>query len=111
MKRNKLLITTANHVDGHRVAEHLGLVRGIVVRSPGFARGVVGSLRSLFQGNITQFETVCETAREQATERMVEHATRLGADAILAMRYDATEFSAGITEVLAYGTAVRLVGE
>lgn len=108
MPRSRLLLTTANSIEGHRVTAHLGLVRGIVVRSPGFARGLVGSLKSLFHGNITQFEEVCEDARKQATERMLDQAADLGADAVLAMRYDATDFAQGVTEVLAYGTAVKL---
>ncbi len=111
MSHARLVVTTAPSIDGHRIAKNLGLVRGIVVRSPGFARGLVGSLRSLFQGNSSQFEEVCETARAQATERMIAHANDLGVNAIIGMRYDATEFSQGITEVLAYGTAVEVVRE
>lgn len=109
MSTAKPMVTTAPGIDGYRVTQSFGLVRGIVVRSPGLARGIVGSLKSLFQGNISQFEEVCETARAQATQRMIEHARDLGANAIVGMRYDATEFSQGITEVLAYGTAVELV--
>jgi len=108
MTRNELLVTTGFQVEGHRIGQHLGIVRGIVVRSPGFARGLIGGLKGLFQGNISQFEEVCEVARAQATERMITQARQLGADAIVGMHYDATEFSAGITEVLAYGTAVKL---
>ena len=103
-----LPVTTANGVDGFRVARVLGVARGIVVRSTGFKRGVIGSLRSLFAGNVKEFEEVCEKARAEAFARMVEQADKLGADAIVAMRYDATDFAQGVTEVLAYGTAVKL---
>jgi uncharacterized protein YbjQ (UPF0145 family) len=106
-----MFLTTAPSVDGYRVTRSLGIVRGIVVRSPGLARGILGGLKSLFQGNISQFEDLCEAARAQASERMVSHAQQLGANAIINMRYDATEFSQGITEVLAYGTAVQLAAE
>jgi uncharacterized protein YbjQ (UPF0145 family) len=95
MSKTDLIVTTAQSLDGYRIAQHLGIVRGIVVRSPGFAKGLVGGLKSLFNGNISQFEEVCETAREQASDRMIEHARQLGANAIIAMRYDATEFSQG----------------
>lgn len=108
MTNRELVVTTSFTVEGHRIAQQLGIVRGIVVRSPGLARGLVGSLKGLFQGNIGEFEEVCEVARAQATERMIAHAQRLGADAIVGMHYDATDFSQGVTEVLAYGTAVKL---
>lgn len=111
MSKTALVVTTTLGVDGYRITEQLGVVRGIVVRSPGFARGLIGGLKGLFHGNVTEFEEVCEAARAQATERMVTHARQLGADAIVGMHYDATEFSQGITEVLAYGTAVKLVRE
>lgn len=111
MSKTALVVSTTLGVDGHRITEQLGIVRGIVVRSPGFARGLVGSLKGLFHGNVREFEEVCEAARAQATERMVAQARQLGADAIVGMHYDATEFSQGITEVLAYGTAVKLVRE
>lgn len=107
-RRSQILVTTAPTIEGHRVLRTLGVVRGIVVRSPGFARGLRGALRSLVAGNIRDYEQVCEEARHQAYERMVAHAQELGADAILSMRYDATEFMQGTSEVLAYGTAVTL---
>jgi len=103
-----LIVTTASDIDGQRTVRVLGVVRGIVVRSPGVARGILGGLRSLFQGNIGVYEDVCETARAQAHDRMVAQAEQLGAHAVITMRYDATEFMSGITEVLAYGTAVTL---
>lgn len=103
-------VTTANHFDGYLVSEYLGVVRGIVVRAATITQGIRGAFSSVFGGNIKAYEELCESAREQAFERMVEHAREMGADGIVAMRYDATEFSQNVTEVLAYGTAVRLTG-
>jgi uncharacterized protein YbjQ (UPF0145 family) len=105
----QLIVTTGNEVAGHEIAGYLAIVRGIVVRSTSFGKGFIGSFKSLAGGNIREFTEVCEAARHDAYRQMIEHATEVGADAIIGMRYDATEFSAGITEVLAYGTAVRLV--
>jgi len=90
------------------VTEYLGIVRGIVVRSPGIAQGFLGGLKQIVGGNIEQFANVCEQARDEAFRRMVRQAKEVKADAVIAMRYDATEFSQATTEVLAYGTAVRL---
>jgi uncharacterized protein YbjQ (UPF0145 family) len=104
----KIIVTTANSLDGYAVAEHLGVVRGIVVRAQTIGQGIRGALSSILGGNIKAFEEVCEHARNDAFSRMKEHADDLGADAIIAFRYDATEFAQGVTEVLAYGTAVRL---
>lgn len=101
-----LLVTTGNDLPGFRVASYLGIVRGIVVRSPSIGAGIIGSFKSLGGGNIQEFVDVCEAARHDAYQQMIEHAKSLGANAILAMRYDATEFMQGATEVLAYGTAV-----
>lgn len=105
---SKIAVTTGNSLEGHEVEEYLGVVRGIVVRAQTITQGIRGGLASIFGGNIRAYEEVCEQARSEAFARMVEHAQDKGADAVLAMRYDATEFSAGITEVLAYGTAVTL---
>ena len=102
-----MLVTTANDLAGHEIVEYLGIVRGIVVRSTGIARGIVGGLRSIGGGNIPEYVAVCEEARLHAYESMIAHATQLGANAIIAFRYDATEFVQGSTEVLAYGTAVK----
>ncbi len=104
-----MIVTTADQITGYGVSEYLGIVRGIVVRSPNLAQGFLGGLKQIVGGHIEQFANVCETAREDAFERMVQHAQEHGADAIIAMRYDATEFTQGATEVLAYGTAVKLV--
>ena len=103
-----MIVTTSNDVPARRVKSTIGLVRGIVVRSPSITQGIMGSLKQIVGGNIESYAQVCETARREAYERMVAHAYEAGADAIVAMRYDATEFAPGVTEVLAYGTAVVL---
>ena len=101
-----MLVTTTNDVTGYRVARYLGLVRGITVRS----RSVIGNfgagLQAIFGGNITIYTDLAERARGEAYELMVKHAQEVGANAIIGMRYDANEITDGITEVLAYGTAV-----
>lgn len=103
-----MIVTTGNDVAGHSVSRYLGIVRGIVVRSPNIAQGFLGGLKQIVGGNIESYANVCETARQEAYERMVGHARERGADAVIGMRYDATEFAEGVTEVLAYGTAVEL---
>lgn len=107
-RTSRIIVTTAPDVNGYGVVEYLGVVRGIVVRSPSIGQGILGSFKSLGGGNIQEFVDVCEAARHDAYTQMVEHGEALGAHAIIAMRYDATEFMQGATEVLAYGTAVRL---
>ncbi len=107
MKRS-MPVSTGNDVAGRPTTHALGLVRGIVVRAPGIGQGLRGGFASIFGGNITAYEEVCEAARAHALERMVAHAAEMGADAVIAFRYDATEFAQGITEVIAYGTAVTL---
>lgn len=102
-----MIITTGNEVADQEIAEYLGVVRGIVVRATGIARGIVGGIRSIGGGNIPEYVAVCEEARRNAYQEMVRHAEHVGADAIIGMRYDATEFGQGATEVLAYGTAVK----
>src|SRR5438128_2097628 len=103
-----MIVTTGNEVAGHTISQYLGVVRGIVVRSPSIAQGFLGGLNQIVGGNVAAYVEVCEAARREAFERLVEHAAAVGADAVIAMRYDATEFSTGVTEVLAYGTAVKL---
>ena len=103
-----MIVTTGNDVVGRSIAQYIGVVRGIVVRSPTIAQGFVGGLKQILGGNIEEYAQVCEHARQEAYERIVRHATDVRADAIIGMRYDATEFSQGATEVLAYGTAVKL---
>ncbi len=103
-----MITTTGNDVEGCVVSGYLGIVRGIVVRSPTIGQGFLGGLQRIVGGNIESYAQVCEAAREEAYERMVQHAAEIGADAVIGMRYDATEFATGVTEVLAYGTAVTL---
>ena len=103
-----MIVTTGNEVTGHTIATYIGIVRGIVVRSPNIAQGLLGGLKQIIGGNIESYAEVCEDAREEAYRRMVQHAQERGADAVIGMRYDATEFAQGVTEVLAYGTAVKL---
>src|SRR5438270_6820866 len=103
-----MIVTTGNEVAGRPITGYIGIVRGIVVRSPSIAQGIMGGLKQMIGGNIESYAKVCEAAREEAFQRMVQHAEERGADAIIAMRYDATEFAQGVTEVLAYGTAVKL---
>jgi uncharacterized protein YbjQ (UPF0145 family) len=104
----RVVVTTGNEVAGHRIVEYLGVVRGIVVRAPNIGQSFVGSLKQIVGGNIAEFVEVCEAARHEAYVQMVHHAETMGAHAIVGMRYDATEFMQGTTEVLAYGTAVRV---
>jgi uncharacterized protein YbjQ (UPF0145 family) len=104
----QLIVTTGNEVAGHEIVKYLAIVRGIVVRATGIGQGLLGSLRALGGGNIAEFTEVCEAARHDAYQQMIQHAQEVGADAVIGMRYDATEFMQGSTEVLAYGTAVRL---
>lgn len=104
----QLIVTTGNEVAGHRIVAYLAIVRGIVVRSAGFGKSIIGSFRSLAAGNVKEFSELCETARHEAFQQMIAHAQEVGADAIIGMRYDATEFAPGVTEVLVYGTAVKL---
>jgi uncharacterized protein YbjQ (UPF0145 family) len=103
-----MIVTTGNEVQGRPITTYLGVVRGIVVRSQNIAQGFVGGLKQIMGGNISEYETVCEQARREAFQRMVQHAQEIGADAIIGMRYDATEYTTGASEVLAYGTAVKL---
>src|SRR5207244_10695763 len=101
-----MLVATTNDLAGHKIVRNLGVVRGIVVRSRSIVGNIGASIQSLFGGNITLYTSLCERARADAFELMVQHAQEIGANAVIAMRYDANEIAAGITEVLAYGTAV-----
>ena len=98
--------TTAFTLDGYRVTRSLGVVRGITVRSRSIIGSIGGQLQTLVGGNITLFTNLCEKARDEAFQLMLEHARQLGANAIIGVRYDATELMQGVTEVLCYGTAV-----
>ena len=100
------LVTTGLDLPGHRIVRNLGMVRGIVVRSRSVVGTIGASIQTLVGGDITLFTELCETTRQDAFERMLTHASERGANAIVAMRYDANEVMNGVTEVLAYGTAV-----
>ncbi len=100
------LITTSNTLEGFRVTSHLGLVRGITVRSRSLFGNIAGGFQTLFGGKISIYVELCEKTREEAYQLMVQHAAERGANAIINMRYDANEVMNGVTEVLAYGTAV-----
>lgn len=100
------MVTTNLQLDGYRVTRNLGVVRGITVRSRSVIGTLGASLQTLVGGNITLFSQLCEKSREEAFDLMLTHAAQLGANAVIAMRYDATEIMQGVTEVLAYGTAV-----
>jgi uncharacterized protein YbjQ (UPF0145 family) len=101
-----MIVTTTNDLSGYRVVRHLGVVRGITVRSRSVIGNLGGVIQSIFGGNISIYTNLAETARQEAFDLLVQHAEQLGANAILAMRYDANDIMDGITEVLAYGTAV-----
>jgi uncharacterized protein YbjQ (UPF0145 family) len=101
-----MLVITTNDISGHHVVRYLGVVRGITVRSRSIVGNIGAGIQALFGGNITLYTSLCERARDDAYELMVAHAAQIGANAVLAMRYDANEIASGITEVLAYGTAV-----
>ncbi len=100
------MVTTAFEVPNFRITQNLGIVRGIVVRSRNVFANIGGALQTLVGGNITVWTRLCEQTRAEAFEIMIQHATELGANAIIGARYDATEVMKGATEVLAYGTAV-----
>ena len=102
------MITSAFELPGQRIVKNLGISRGIIVRSRSIVGNFLGGLQSLFGGNITIYTQLCEQARMDAFDLMCRDANRLGANAIIAMRYDATEVMTGLTEVLCYGTAVRV---
>jgi len=106
MATRHAMVTTALELPGHRIVRNLGIVRGIVVRSRSLVGTIGASLQTLVGGNITLYTELCEKAREDAFELMLQHATEIGANGIIGMRYDANEVADGVTEVLAYGTAV-----
>ena len=100
-----MLIVTTNDVPGQRVVKTLGVVRGITVRSRNALSDVVGGVQSMLGGRVGAYVKLAEAARAEAYDELIEHARAMGANAVLAMRYDANEIMPGITEVLAYGTA------
>ena len=103
------MCTTAFQLDGYKIKKSLGVVRGIVVRSRSLVGQIGAGLQILFGGNISIFTRLCEQTRQEAFLVLLEHASQVGANAVIGMRYDATEIAGGVTEVLAYGTAVYVV--
>jgi uncharacterized protein YbjQ (UPF0145 family) len=101
-----ILITTSTGLEGYKVTKQLGLVRGITVRSRSILGNVAGGFMTLFGGRSSIYTELCENAREEALQLMIKDGTRLGCNAIINMRYDANDVMSGLTEVLAYGTAV-----
>jgi uncharacterized protein YbjQ (UPF0145 family) len=102
------MTTTAFTLEGYRITRNLGVVRGIIVRSRSVFGTIGGSLQTLVGGNISLFTSLCERTRNDAFELMLQHARQLGANAVVGVRYDATEVMNGVTEVLCYGTAVAV---
>jgi uncharacterized protein YbjQ (UPF0145 family) len=101
-------VTTTLSIDGYRIREYRGIVRGIIVRAPTISQGILGGLKSIIGGRIGAYTEMCEQARQQAYDLMIEHAQELGANAVVGLRYDASEVVGreSATEVLCYGTAV-----
>ena len=106
MSHTHPLTTTTFELPGYRVTRSFGVVRGIIVRSRSVIGNIGAGIQALFGGNISIYTSMCERARDDAYRQMLEHASTLGANAVVGVRYDATEIAAGITEVLCYGTAV-----
>ncbi|MFK4056490.1 YbjQ family protein [Brevundimonas sp. NPDC046655] len=101
-----MLVATTNDLAGHRIVRHLGMVRGVTVRSRNLVSDAIGGVQSMIGGRVGAYVKLAEAARQEAYDELVAHARDMGANAILAMRYDANEIMPGVTEVLAYGTAV-----
>jgi uncharacterized protein YbjQ (UPF0145 family) len=102
-----MLVATTNSLPGYTITSHIGLVRGITVRSRSALGNLGGAIQSIFGGNLSIYTELAERARQEAYDLMCEHAAHVGADAVVGFRYDANEIMDGITEVLAYGTAVK----
>jgi uncharacterized protein YbjQ (UPF0145 family) len=103
-----MMVTTSQELPGYRIVQNYGIVRGIIVRSRSLLGSIGAGLQTIIGGNITLLTELCENTREEAYELMMQHAAEHGANAVIAMRYDATEIMQGVTEVLAYGTAVQV---
>ena len=103
-----MMVTTSQELPGYRIVRNYGIVRGIIVRSRSLLGSIGAGLQTIMGGNITILTELCENTREEAYELMMQHAGQHGANAVIAMRYDATEVMQGVTEVLAYGTAVQV---
>ena len=101
-----MLVATTNDLPGHRIVRHIGMVRGVTVRSRNLVSDAIGGVQSMIGGRVGAYVKLAEAARQEAYDELVAHARDMGANAILAMRYDANEIMPGVTEVLAYGTAV-----
>ncbi len=101
-----MMVSTTNDIAGYRIVRHLGLVRGITVRSRSIVGNFFGGIQTLFGGRISVYANLAEQARQEAFDKMCQHAADGGANAIIGMRYDANDIMDGVTEVLAYGTAV-----
>jgi uncharacterized protein YbjQ (UPF0145 family) len=106
MNQTHPLTTTAFDLPGYRIVKSFGVVRGIIVRSRSIIGNIGANIQSIFGGNISLYTDLCERTRGDAFNQMLEHAGQLGANAVIGVRYDATELAQGITEVLCYGTAV-----
>jgi uncharacterized protein YbjQ (UPF0145 family) len=102
------LVSTGNDIPGYRIVRPLGIVRGITVRSRSIVGNLGAALQTIVGGNISIYTNLCEKARDEAFELMLQHAAARGANAVVAMRYDANDVAQGVTEVLAYGTAVQV---
>jgi uncharacterized protein YbjQ (UPF0145 family) len=114
MPRASLPVTTTFTIEGYRITKYLGVVRGLVVRAPTIAQGILGGLKSIVGGQIGAYTEMCEQTRQQAYDLLVDHARAVGANAIVGLRYDASEIggkSTSATEVLCYGTAVVIEPE
>ncbi len=103
-----MMVTTSQELPGYRIVRNYGIVRGIIVRSRSLLGSIGAGLQTIIGGNITILTELCENTREEAYELMMQHAAEHGANAVIAMRYDATEIMQGVTEVLAYGPAVQV---
>ncbi|MEQ1651616.1 MAG: YbjQ family protein [Hyphomicrobium sp.] len=101
-----MLVVTTNELEGYRVVRHLGLVRGLTVRSRSVVGNLGAAIQIFFGGNITVYTKLAEQTRQEAFNLLIAHAQEMGANAVIGMRYDANEIAAAVTEVLAYGTAV-----
>ncbi len=104
-------VTTTFTIEGYRIRTYLGVVRGITVRAPTIPQRFLGGLKSIIGGRVGAFTQMCETARQQAYDLLVDHAAALGANAVVGLRYDASDLGPGGTEVLCYGTAVMIEAE
>ena len=103
-----MLVTTTNDIAGHRVVKYIGLVRGITVRSRSVVGNFAGGLQSIFGGKLTVYVSLAETARQEALDHLIQHASESGANAVIAMRFDASAMGSDWTEICAYGTAVLI---